>query len=69
MKIVSLSFSIAGVLFVIMSALTALEISPEFISVTASFGQLCTTTFFWAGLAVLSFMAGISFGVIAKPEI
>lgn len=69
MKIASLSFSIAGVLLTIMSALTALEVSPEFISTTSSFGQLCTTTFFWAGLAVLCFLAAISFGVIAKPEI
>ena len=69
MKLVSLSFSILGILCIIMAALTALEVSPSFMSETMEFGATFTTTLFWGGLAGLLFLAGISFGVIASGEL
>lgn len=69
MKIASLSFSITGVLLIILSALTAVEILPGFIHKTSSFGQFCTTTFFWAGLSVLCFLAAYAFGSISRKEL
>ena len=68
MKLASLSFSILGILCIIMAALTALEVSPAFLE-TADFGPAFATTLFWGGLAGLLFLAGISFGVIASGEL
>jgi hypothetical protein len=69
MKLTSLSFSIMGILCIIMAALTALEVSPAFMSETIDFGATFTTTMFWGGLAMLLFLAGISFGVVASREL
>ncbi len=69
MKLASLSFSVVGILCIIMAALTALEVSPAFMSETMEFGATFTTTLFWGGLAGLLFLAGISFGVIASGEL
>ena len=69
MKLASLSFSAAGILCIFMAALTALEVSPAFMSETMDFGATFTTTMFWGGLAALLFLAGISFGVIASGEL
>ena len=69
MKLTSLSFSITGILCIIMAILTALEISPAFISSTNNLSTAFTTTIFWGGLAALLLLSGISFGVIAKSEL
>ena len=69
MKLASLSFSVVGILCIFMAALTALEVSPAFIGDTATLGTTLITTLFWGGLAMLLFMAGISFGVIASGEL
>ncbi len=69
MKLASLSFSILGILCIFMAVLTALEVSPSFMSETMEFSATFTTTLFWGGLAGLLFLAGISFGVIASGEL
>ena len=69
MKLASLSFSILGILCILMAALTAVSVAPTFVLGSADFGVMATTTGFWGGLAGLLFLAGISFGVIASGEL
>jgi len=68
MKIVSLSFSILGVLGALMACLTALKVSPAFTSDILDIGKVTVTTAFWGGLAGLLLLAGIAFGVIVGKE-
>jgi len=68
MKIVSLSFSILGVLGALMAGLTALEVAPGFVDFGLGIGSSVITTAFWGGLAGLSLVAGIAFGVIVGKE-
>ncbi len=68
MKIVSLSFSILGVICLLMACLTALKVSPAFTSDILDVGKVTVTTAFWGGLAGLSLLAGIAFGVIVGKE-
>jgi len=68
MKIVSLSFSILGVLGALMAGLTALEVAPGFVDFGLGIGASVITTAFWGGLAVLLLLAGIAFGVIVGKE-
>jgi hypothetical protein len=68
MKIASLSFSILGVICLLMACLTALKVSPAFTSDILDVGKATVTTAFWGGLAALSLLAGIAFGVIVGKE-
>ena len=67
MKFVSLSFSILGVLCLIMSIFTLFEVAPAFVEIVI-IGATISTTVFWGGLAMLLFLAGIAFGVISGED-
>jgi hypothetical protein len=60
--------SITGLACTILSILTAVEVLSPFLE-SSSFGDVLTTTIFWAGISVILLLAGIAFGVISKEEI
>jgi hypothetical protein len=60
--------SITGLACTILSILTAVEVLSPFLE-ASSFGDVLTTTIFWAGISVILLLAGIAFGVIAREEI
>jgi hypothetical protein len=75
MKIASFTCTVIGLLGALMAGLTALGVSPGFIDFGIGFGEIgmdsvteVLTTAFWGGLAVLTFLAAIAFGVIAEKE-
>ena len=68
MRTTSLILSISGLACTIVSILTAVEVLSPFVE-AASFGDVLTTTLFWAGISIILLLAGIAFGVISREEI
>ncbi len=68
MRTTSMILSITGLACTILSILTAVEVLSPFLE-ASSFGDVLTTTIFWAGISVILLLAGIAFGVISREEI
>ena len=68
MRTTSMILSITGLACTILSILTAVEVLSPFLE-ASSFGDVLTTTIFWAGISIILLLAGIAFGVISREEI
>ena len=68
MKIAALTCIGIGLVAALMACLTALEVSPAFVSDSSGFSAAFITTAFWGGASALILLAAIAFGVIAEKE-
>lgn len=66
MKIAALTCIGISLLGALMAGLTALEVSPAFVSDSSGFSAAFITTAFWGGASSLLLLAAIAFGVIAE---
>jgi hypothetical protein len=77
MKIATLTCIFVGLSGAVLAVLTALGVVPGFIDFGLGLGDIAgmesvesiITTAFWGGLAMLSLLAAIAFGVISSGEV
>ncbi len=63
MREVGSTLGILGVIGVVMGILTALTVTPAFISSGLALGEVALTVAFWWGLAALLLLASIASGI------
>ena len=68
MKIAALTCIGISLVAALMAGLTALEVSPAFVSDSSGYSAAFITTAFWGGASALLLLVAIAFGVIAEKE-